>query len=111
MKTINAVTAPNTFRSMCLTDRRQCTGMNTASIKRQERRKSRRVLDAEVKAACHAGIHRDFYAMPVVEKKSVVAPVPEFLLSLTAPTQFKAVTVIRKRIRQRPTVETVMVAA
>lgn len=112
MKTINAVTTPNTFRAMALADRRQCTRMDTAGIKRQERRKSRRVLDAEVKASGYQGVHRDsLFAMPVFEKKSVLTREPEFFLfPVIVPTQFKAVTVTRKRHLQRPTVETLRVA-
>jgi hypothetical protein len=121
MKTINAVTAQSLFASLNLRDRRAYANMDTAWLKRSERRNSRRTLKAELQGMTYEGIHRDFgmSRLAVMEKvresqsrSNHEFEFTEFIKETNRPLIQRAVTVIRKRADfRRPLVETLMVPA
>jgi hypothetical protein len=119
MKTINAATPLSFFASLDLRDRRAYSAIDTASIKRTERRKSRRQLKAELQGMTYEGIHRDFgmSRLAVMEQVRQTRSGDEFLFAefmkeTNRPLVQRAVTVIRKRVNiRRPLVETLLVSA
>jgi len=121
MKTINAATPSSRFASSDLNARRFYPNLDAAAIKRQERRKSRRQLDAELRGTVYHGIHRDFgmSRLDVMEKvRSNQARshheflFQEFIKDTERPLVQRPVTVIRKSSAyRRSTVETLMVPA
>jgi len=119
MKTVNAVTAQSRFASSYLKDRRCYGDLDTADIKRSERRKSRRQLNAELQGMTYEGIHRDFgmSRLAVMEQVRQTRSGDEFLFAefmkeTDRPLIQRAVTVIRKRVNiRRPLVETLLVSA
>jgi len=119
MKTINAITAPSRFASSSLKDRRCYGDLGTADIKRSERRKSRRQLNAELQGMTYEGMHRDFgmSRLAVMEQVRKTRSSDEFLFAefmqeTNRPLIQRVVTVIRKRVNvRRPVVETLLVPA
>lgn len=120
MKTINAATQQSRFASSYLEGRRDYSSLDTAGLKRDERRKSRRQLGAELRSSIYPGMHRDFgmSRLSVMEKVRGTQSRSqhefmqlEFLKDTSRPLIQRAVTVIRKRINfRRPVVETLMVS-
>ena len=115
MKVINASVVPSSVASIELAGRRAGTWWSTSVLKRMERRKSRRQLDAQLHHECYDGVHRDFGkaipAAPEVLPSQAHLVRYEPMFPAVAPTKFKEVTVTRKRACMRPLVETLMVPA
>lgn len=120
MKAINAIVAPATEFSHMLKDRRFFPNLRASALKRDDRRKQRRALRADLPSAIAAGMEEGVLAvrprvpMPALLPTSAIAQVPpEFLLS---PEEFKSkrfmtVKIVRKRAFHRTVVEHLQVAA
>jgi hypothetical protein len=122
MKTVNAAIVPNSWVSLELRDRWSRQSLNVANMKRDERRKSRRVLNAELAARSLGDIREDFKLLEMPAPKArtfldlpipLFLQVPEFPLdNVPKPTRFNEVKVVRKRIsHRRASVETLLIPA
>ena len=115
MKVINANVVPNSYASMYLQCRRHYRSLNTATIKRLERRKARHELDGQIKSDLH-----DFFQDVRAANSRMLSFVheafsvkPQAVPSLTAfaaePAQLRDVIVVRKPIGARARKEIVLV--
>ncbi|VTU42961.1 MULTISPECIES: hypothetical protein [unclassified Variovorax] len=118
MKTVNAAIVPNSWASYELSGRRSMFdgAALTGMLKRNERRKSRHALNAELASRSLDDIREDFQLLKMPAPKArtfLELKIPQFLLeNVPAPTRFKEVTVVRKRVSQRrPSVETLRIPA
>lgn len=119
MKTINAPVAPGSLNSISLAGRRDYSRMDTASLKRHERRKQRHGLRSLLQADLLLGVKDEpiQLAAPVVEEVTV-AELPYNVRRLFAvpaadsfvPAPSGAVKVIRKRAFHKPVVEMLQAA-
>jgi len=120
MKAINAIVAPATEFSHMLEDRRFFPNLKSSTIKRENRRKQRRALRADLPSAIAIGMEEGVLAVrsrvpvPALLPTSAIAQVPpEFLLPTEEfqPKSFMTVKVVRKRAFHRTVVEHLQVAA
>lgn len=114
MKTINANVATNFGNALNLASRRCYPSMDTAAIKRDERRRARRALRKELGEVNFEGVRNEIGMISVPVAKPVAGmPVIQFLRPETDDnTVFTTVTVFRKRDRfSRTTVEQLQIAA
>ena len=112
MKTINASVVPGSVASDFLSARRWYGHFDAASVKREERRASRRALNRQLACSVYPGVENDFGApierAPVNVIKGIQFPL-EFLAKTVTDT--RSVTVVRKRVGYKRVVETLRVAA
>lgn len=119
MKAINAIVAPATEFSHMLQDRRFFPNLKASAIKRDNRRKQRRALRADLPSAIAIGMAegvlevRSHTPMPAHPKSAIAQLPPEFLLPTEEfePKSFMTVKVVRKRAFHRTVVEHLQVAA
>ena len=108
MKVINVNVVPNSYASASLQDRRHYRSLNTATIKRVERRKARHVLDEQVKSDLHDFFRAAENRMPGLDHDAFSVQ-PKTAPSLTTPARLRDVIVVRKSIGARARKETVLV--
>lgn len=132
MKSINAAVLPNSLNTSLLSERNCAGRMNTSAIKRDERRKQRRALRAELPSVVFGGmVEGCLFSVKSLEKvestkstentaeKDWFFELPRKVAKLfTVPAGYNqeqarltTVTVKRKRHLHRMTVENLMMAA
>lgn len=121
MKTINAAVAPgSTFASIELASRRAYSRMDSAGLKRNERRKQRHALRSTLQAEIDTGMTEGTIHPLATVVEHLTPELPYNVRQLFAvpaadsfmPGPTREVTVIRKRASVRkPIVETLLMAA
>lgn len=96
MKTINANVAPSLFISLNLASRRAYSDMDTADLKREDRRRQRRALREELAKVNFAGIQKDFGMPTMPTQKPLLAPPQIIQFAAKEPARFVTVAVTRK---------------
>lgn len=100
MKHVNAPVSYNKFASIDLMGRRHYANLDTAGIKRDERRTARRSLKSQLHGLCLAVLRQDFTKAPVAPTPEVVQDeMAQFIAPALPADQMKRrdVTVVRKR--------------